>query len=82
MAITLFFNIVLRKVKENINKKRNFSQYNIFYKYRYFFFNLFSDLFSIIVKKCIQTRKNVVCVVARLAFVFYCALTMGRCNVF
>ena len=27
-------------------------------------------------------RNYVVCVVARLAFVFYCALTTGRCNAF
>ena len=27
-------------------------------------------------------KSNVACVVARLAFLFYCALTMGRCNVF
>ena len=27
-------------------------------------------------------RNNVVCVVARLVFVFYCAFTTGRCNAF
>ena len=27
-------------------------------------------------------RNYVVCVVARLVFVFYCALTTGRCNAF
>ena len=46
------------------------------------FFNLCCDLFSIIVKKVNQIRNNVVCVVARLVFVFCCALTTGRCNAF
>ena len=40
------------------------------------------DLFSIISKKVNQISNNVVCVVARLVFVFFCALTMGRCNAF
>ena len=46
------------------------------------FFNLRFDLFSIITKKVNQIRNNVVCVVAHLVFVFYCALTMRSCNVF
>ena len=40
------------------------------------------DLFSIIAKKFIQIRNNVVCVLARLVFVFCCAVTTGRCNTF
>ena len=46
------------------------------------FFNLCSDLFSIIAKKANQIKNNVVCVVARLVFVFCCALTTVRCNAF
>ena len=46
------------------------------------FFNLRFDLFLIIAKKVNQIRNNVVCVVARLVFVFCCAFTMGRCNPF
>ena len=46
------------------------------------FFNLRFDFFSIIAKEVNQIRNNVVCVVARLVFVFCCALTMGRCDAF
>ena len=46
------------------------------------FFGLRFDLFSIIVKEITQIRNNVVCVVARLIFLFCCALTSGRCNAF
>ena len=46
------------------------------------FFNLRFELFSIIGKVVNQIRNNVVCVVARLVFVFCCALTTGHCNAF
>ena len=46
------------------------------------FFNLHFDHFSIITKKVNQIRNNVVYVVARLVFVFYCALTTSHCNAF
>ena len=48
------------------------------------FFSLRFDLFSIIAKEVNQIRNNVVCVVARLVFVFCCALTTGSgcCNAF
>ena len=56
------------------------------------FFSLRFDLFSIIakevsqirnnVKEVSQIRNNVVCVVARLVFLFCCVLTTGRCNAF
>ena len=46
------------------------------------FFNLRFDLFSIIAKNVNQIRNNVVCVVARLVFMFCCALTTGRCSAF
>ena len=46
------------------------------------FFNLRFDLFSIIAKEINQIRNNVVCVVARLVFIFCCALTTGRSNAF
>ena len=82
MARTLFFCIVLRKFSEITNNKAIFSQYNIFYKYKYLFFNLRFNIFSIIAKKVNQIRNNVVCVVARLVFVFCRALTTGCCNAF
>ena len=47
-----------------------------------YFFSLRFDLFSIIAKEVNQIRNNVVCVVARLVFLFYCALTTSRCNAF
>ena len=82
MAITLFFRMVLRKFSEITNNKPIFSQYNIFYKYKYFFFqSSFWSLFNHC-EKVNQIRYYVVCVVARLVFVFYCALTTGRCNAF
>ena len=46
------------------------------------FFSLRFDLFSIIAKEVNQIRNNVVCVVARLVFVFCCGLTIDRCNAF
>ena len=46
------------------------------------FFNLRFDLFSIIVKEVNQIRNNVVCVIIRLVFLFCCAITAGRWNVF
>ena len=46
------------------------------------FFNLRSDIFSIIVKEVYQIRNSVVCVAARLIFLFCCALTTGRCSAF
>ena len=47
-----------------------------------YFFNLRFDLFLIITEEVNQIRNNVVCIVARLVFVFCCALTTGRCNAF
>ena len=46
------------------------------------FFSLHFDLFSIIAKEVIQIRNNVLCVVARLVFLFCCALTTVGCNAF
>ena len=47
MARTLFFRMVLRKFSEITNNKSIFSQYNIFCKYKYFFFqSAFSSLFN------------------------------------
>ena len=82
MARTLFFRTVLREFSEITNNKPIFSQYNIFYNYDYFFFQSAFYLFSIIAKVINQIRNNVVCVVARLVFVFCCGLTTGHCNAF
>ena len=76
MARTLFLRMVLRKFSEITNKKPIFTIMNIS------FFSLRFDLFSIIAKEVNQIRNNVVCVVARLVFLFCCALTTGRCNAF
>ena len=46
------------------------------------FFNLRFYFFSIITNEVDQVRNNVACVVARLVFMFCCALTTGRCNAF
>ena len=46
------------------------------------FFSLRFDLFSIIAKEVNQIRNNAVCAVARLVFLFCCALTTGRCSAF
>ena len=54
----------------------NFTDINISFS------NLQFDIFSIIAKTVNQIRSNVVCVLAGLDFVFYCALTTFRCNVF
>ena len=45
-------------------------------------FSLCFYLISIIGKKVNQIRNNVACVVARLVFLFCCALTTARCNAF
>ena len=82
MARALFFRMVLRKSSEIPNNKPIFSQYNILNIVNISFFSLRFDLFSIIAKEVNQIRNNVVCVVARLVFVFCCALTTGRCNAF
>ena len=74
--------MVLRKFSEITNNKPIISQYNIFYNYEYFFSHLRFDLFSIMAKEVNKIRNNVVCVAARLVFVFCCALTTGRCNAF
>ena len=46
------------------------------------FFNLRLDLLSIMAAEINEIRNNVVCVAARLIFVFCCAFTAGRCNAF
>ena len=46
------------------------------------FFSLRFNLLSIITREVDQIRNNVVCVVARLVFLFCCALTTSRCNAF
>ena len=81
MDSTLFIRMVLRKFSK-ISNKPIFSQYNIFYSYEYFFFfSLRFDLF-LIAKEVNQIKSNVVCIVARLVFLFYCALITARCNAF
>ena len=71
MSSTFAFHVVLTLVSTTFFTIMNIS-----------FFSLRFDPFSIIAKEVNQIRNNVVCVVARLVFVFCCALTTGRCNVF
>ena len=82
MARTLSFHFIFSKFMENTSNKPTFSQCNIFHKCKYFFFNLCSDLFSIIAKKIQENWYNVVCAVARLVLLFCCGFTMGHCNAF
>ena len=79
----LFFCMVLRKFSEITNNKPVFKSVQYFFSIiNISFFTLPFDLFSVIAKKVNQIRNNVVCVVARLVFVFCCALTTGRSNAF
>ena len=81
MARILFFCMVFKKFSEITNNIPIFS--TIFFTIMNIsFFSLRFDLFSIIAKEVNQIRNNVVCVVARLVFLFCCALTTGRCNAF
>ena len=82
MARTLFIRMVLRKLSEITNNKPILISTIFFTIMNISFFSLRFDLFSIIAKKFNQIRNNVVCVVARLVFVFCSALTAGRCNAF
>ena len=81
MTRTLFFHMVFRKFKENTSNKPIFSQYNVFYKYKYFFSICVMTSFQSPLKKSIKSG-TMQCVVACLVFVFCCALTTGRCNTF
>ena len=75
MAKTLFFRTVLRKLMGNTTKLI-FSQSAQWFSQNISFFNLLSDLFSIIAKKINQIRTNIVPVVTPLVFVYCCTLTM------
>ena len=82
MVTILFFHMVLRKSIENTCNKLILLSIMFFTNVSISFFNLLSDLFSIIAKKVDQIRNHVVCVVACHAFVFYCVLTTDHCNLF
>ena len=82
MARTLFFRMVLRNSQKLLTTNQVLGSTIFFANINISFFNVCSDLFSIIAKKVNQIRNNVVCVAAGLVFVFCCALTMGRCNAF
>ena len=84
MVRTFFFRMVLRKFSEiTKNKPILFSVSTIFFTIMNIsFFKLHFDLFLIMAKQVNQIRNNVSCVIARLTFVFCCALTAGRCNAF
>ena len=82
MARTLFFHMVFRKFSEITKNKQILVSKISFTINNISFFSLHFDLFSVIAKEVNQIRNNVVCVVARLVFLFCCALTTGRCNAF
>ena len=81
MARTLFFCMVFRRFSEITKNKPSFSTI-IFTVMNISFFSLRFDLFSITTKEVNEIRNNVVFVVARLVFLFCCALTTGRCSAF
>ena len=66
MSSTFAFHVVLTLVSTTFFTIMNIS-----------FFSLRFDPFSIIAKEVNQIRNNVVCVVARLVFLFCCALIKG-----
>ena len=82
MARTLYFRMVLRKLSEITNNKPILISTIFFTIMNIYFFNLHFDPFSIIAKKVNQIRNNVVCVVAHLVLVFFCALTTGPLQCF
>ena len=82
MARTVFFRMVFRKFSE-ITKTNQFLVSSIFFTaMNVSFFSLRFDFFPIIAKEVNQMRNNVACVVARLVFLFHCAVTTGHCNAF
>ena len=85
MARTLFFPMALRKLSEITNSKPILTSTVFFLQLWIFLFSIFFslfDLFSIIAKEANKIRNNLVCVAARLVFLFCCVLTTGRCNAF
>ena len=82
MARTLFFRMVFKKLSKITNNSQFLLSTIFFTIINISFFNLGFDLFLIITKEVNQIRNNVICVVVHLVFVFCCALTTGRCNVF
>ena len=82
MARTLFFRMVFKKLSKITNNNQFLLSTIFFTIINISFFNLGFDLFLIITKEVNQIRNNVICVVVHLVFVFCCARTTGRCNVF
>ena len=82
MARTLFFRMVLRKFSEITNNKPILVSAIFFTIMNISFSNLRFDLFSIIAKEFTQIRNNAVCVVARVVFVFCCALATAAAMFF
>ena len=82
MGRKLFSHMVLRKLSEITNGKSVLISTIFFTVMNISFFNLRFNLFSIIGKEVNQIRNIIVYVVARLVFVFCCALTTGCCNAF
>ena len=83
MARKLFFHMVFRKFIENTNKKQILVSTMFFTNINIFFFKICVVIsFQSSPKKVNQIRNNVVCVVTRLNFVFWFALTAGCSNAF
>ena len=79
MTRTLLFCMILRKLLTT----NQFLVSTIFFvTMSISFFSLRFDLFLIVAKEVNQIKNNLVCVATRLAFLFSCALTTGRCNAF
>ena len=79
---TLFLCMVLKEFSETTKNKSILVTTIFFTVINITFFNLLFDLISMIAKEVNQIKSNVVCVVARLVFVFCCAITTGCCNAF
>ena len=79
MARTLFFVWCLGNSQKLLTTNQCLVSTKFFSIMNISFLNLRFDLFLIIAKEVNQIRNNVVCVVARLVFVFRCAVTTGRC---
>ena len=73
MIRALFFHMVLKKFIENTNNKIIYSQYNIIYLHKCFFFSVCVLIFFQSSPKVNKIKNNVACAVARLfsCFVVY-----------
>ena len=82
MTRTLFFCMVLGGSQKLLKTNQVLVSTIFFAIMNISFFSLRFDIFLIIAKEVNQIRNKVVCVVARLVFLFCCAFTTGHCSAF